>query len=87
MLPSLEWIGFLAGACTTLSFVPQVIRIWKRRSTEDISLGMYLLFFVGVVLWIFYGLLNAALPVIFANALSLLLIFAVLAMKFLFKKR
>lgn len=87
MVPHLEWIGFLAGACTTLSFIPQVIRIWKRRSTEDISLGMYVLIAVGVVLWIFYGLLNAALPIIFANTFSLLLIFAVLAMKFLFQKR
>ena len=86
-MSSLEWLGFLAGACTTLSFVPQVMRIWKRRSTEDISLGMYLLFSLGVVLWLFYGLLNAALSIIFANALTLLLIFTVLAMKYLFQKR
>jgi MtN3 and saliva related transmembrane protein len=86
MFSALELLGFAAGACTTLSFVPQVMRIWKTRSAEDVSLAMYLIFCVGIVLWICYGLLKAATPIVFANILTLLLAFAVLVMKFFFRK-
>ena len=50
-------IGFIAAILTTFAFVPQVLRVWRTRSTSDISLGMYALFTLGVALWLVYGIL------------------------------
>ncbi len=86
MLSGLELLGFVAGACTTFSFVPQVVRIWKTRSAEDVSLAMYFIFCSGVVLWIFYGFSKGAVSIIFSNVLTLLLAASILVMKFLFRK-
>ncbi|MGL4825315.1 MAG: SemiSWEET family sugar transporter [Alphaproteobacteria bacterium] len=86
MLSGLELLGFVAGACTTFSFVPQVVRIWKTRSVEDVSLAMYCIFCSGVVLWIFYGLSKGAVSIIASNVLTLLLAASILVMKFLFRK-
>jgi MtN3 and saliva related transmembrane protein len=82
----LELLGFVAGACTTLSFVPQVMRIWKTRSAKDVSLAMYFIFCLGVILWIFYGFFKGAIPIIVSNILTLFLAASVLVMKFLFRK-
>lgn len=79
-----ETIGFCAAACTTLAFVPQVVQVWRTRSAEDISLGMYLLFMLGVGLWFVYGLRVHAAPVWLANGVTLLLAGAVLVGKLRF---
>ncbi|MDK2957240.1 MAG: MtN3 and saliva related transrane protein [Desulfovibrionales bacterium] len=76
-----EAIGLFAGACTTLSFLPQVIKAWRSRSTKDISLAMFVLFAAGVSSWLIYGLLIDSLSVILANAATLILVLAMLAMK------
>lgn len=77
----MEIIGLLAGICTTLAFVPQVYKVWKFRSTKDISLGMYVIFCVGLILWIIYGTLLHSLSLIGANVVTLLLASAILYMK------
>ena len=77
-------VGFIAGILTTVAFVPQIIRVWRTRSAEDISLGMYTLFTLGVVLWLVYGILIYSWPIIFANCVTLLLVGAVLIMKLKF---
>ncbi|XZG69144.1 SemiSWEET transporter [Chitinibacteraceae bacterium HSL-7] len=82
-----ETLGLVAGACTTVAFVPQVMQVWKSRSAKDISLGMYLIFVTGVALWLVYGIYAEALPVIVANALTLVLAGAVLAMKLTFDRK
>jgi len=74
-------IGFIAAIFTTFAFVPQVIKVWRTRSTADISLGMYSLFTLGVALWLAYGILLDAWPIILANIVTLLLAGAVLVMK------
>lgn len=74
-------IGTLAGACTTLAFLPQVIKTWRSRSTEDISLAMFLVFCAGVVLWLAYGLMLDELPIIIANGVTLLLAGTILIFK------
>lgn len=82
--PSSEWItvlGLVAGVLTTLSFLPQVIKAWKSRSTRDISLGMFLMFCTGVFLWIVYGVLVGDVPVVTANVLTFLLAATILALK------
>lgn len=79
-----EWIGSLAAALTTLSFLPQVWRVWRTRHTADISLWMYLLFTSGVALWLLYGWLLGAWPIIIANGITLLLAGTVLLLKLRF---
>lgn len=76
-----DWIGYIAANLTTLSFVPQVWQTWKTRHTKDISLRMYVLFTGGVALWLVYGLLLGAWPIILANAVTLILAGAVLTLK------
>ena len=77
-------VGLVAGLLTTVAFVPQVWQVWKSRSARDISLPMYLIFTAGVALWLVYGMMAGAVPVIAANAVTLLLAGGVLAMKLRF---
>jgi MtN3 and saliva related transmembrane protein len=74
-------LGTIAGILTTLAFVPQVWRVWKTRSTRDISLGMYLVFTTGVGFWLAYGLVLGAWPIIVANSVTLMLTGTVLTLK------
>ncbi len=66
-------LGFLAGALTTLSLVPQVIHVFRRRSAHDISLPFTVLFLVGVIVWLAYGILDRLMPVILWNGVATLL--------------
>ena len=77
-------IGFLAGTLTTVSFVPQVLHTWKTKRCDDLSFGMLLSFGIGVALWLVYGILLNALPIIAANTVTLLLIAAIVFMKLRF---
>lgn len=74
-------IGTMAGALTTAAYLPQVVKVWRSRSAGDISLQMYLLMAIGVALWVIYGVMLMAWPIIGANAVALLLILTVLAFK------
>lgn len=80
----IDTIGLVAGALTTIAFVPQFWKTWRSRSARDISLGMFVLFTLGVALWLVYGLLTGALPVIAANTVTLVLALAILVMKLRF---
>ena len=80
-LPSSESIGYFAAALTTLSFVPQAWQTFRTRDVSGISLGMYSVFACGVALWLTYGLLLGAWPIVAANAITLALALAILAMK------
>ena len=82
-----ESIGSAAAVCTTISFVPQLVRVWRRKSAWDISLTMFLLFSMGVALWLVYGLLIASYPVIAANAVTLTLAVAILVLKLRYDSR
>ena len=82
-----EWLGLLAGCLTTVSFLPQVWLVWRKKTASDISLGMYLLMCSGVALWLTYGVLIHSRPVVVANGLTLLLSMAVLLMKLVFDGR
>lgn len=76
-----DWIGYFAASFTTLSFVPQFWLTWRTRNVNGISLGMYSVFTLGVALWLAYGLLLSAWPIVVANAITLSLALAILAMK------
>ncbi|MEB3339068.1 MAG: SemiSWEET transporter [Leptolyngbyaceae bacterium] len=74
-------LGLVAGTLTTTAFLPQVVKIWKSKSAKDISLGMLVTFCIGVFLWLIYGICLNALPVIIANAVTLVLSLINLALK------
>jgi MtN3 and saliva related transmembrane protein len=76
-----EAIGYAAGVLTTVSFVPQAWLSWKTRRTAGLSLGMYAIFALGVALWLGYGLLIGAWPVIVSNAITLALALFILALR------
>ena len=84
-MPSSELIGYLAAALTTCSFVPQAWLTFRTRDVSGISLGMYSVFTAGVALWLVYGLLLGAWPVVAANAVTLALAVAILVMKLRFR--
>ena len=76
-----ELIGYCAAALTTLSFLPQAWLTFRTRDVRGISLGMYGAFTLGVALWLLYGLLTGAWPVVVANAVTLALATLILCMK------
>ena len=76
-----ELIGYAAAFLTTASFVPQAMHTFKTKDVRGISLGMYSAFVVGISLWLVYGLLLNAWPLIVANAITLTLATAILTMK------
>ncbi len=80
-MDALTALGLIAGACTTFSFVPQLLKIWKSKSTHDISLAMYAVISTGVLLWLVYGLLVRDVPIIVANAVALFFTVGILAFK------
>ena len=80
-----ELLGYLAALLTTLSFVPQAWHTFRTRDVSGISLGMYCVFTAGVALWLLYGWLVGAWPVVAANAVTLALASAILAMKIRFR--
>ena len=81
----LDALGLLAGILTTTAFVPQVYKTWKTRSAKDLSLSMFLIFVMGVLLWLLYGLLKRDLPVIAANSATLILAVTLLVFKLRFR--
>ena len=76
-----EWVGYAAAALSTIAFIPQVLHTWRMRSGRGISLGMYTTFTSGVALWLVYGILLDAWPIIVANVITLTLALSILAMK------
>jgi len=74
--------GYLGATCTTVSFIPQIIKIWKEKQAKDISIGMYLLFTFGIMMWLVYGVLLGEYPIIIANSLTLIFASTVLLLKY-----
>jgi MtN3 and saliva related transmembrane protein len=82
-----ELIGFVAAFCTTTAFVPQLLRVVKLRSAREISLGTFLLFSVGVALWLLYGIYTNSKPVIASNVVTLALSVSILVLKLRYDRR
>ena len=66
-------VGMMAAILTTAAFVPQVVKTWRSKSADDVSLVMFILFILGVFLWCIYGIEISALPVIIANVITFIL--------------
>ena len=78
-------VGLFAGGLTTVSFVPQVTKIWKTKSAKDVSLTMFIAFCVGVGLWLTYGIIKKDWAILLTNGVTLLLGLAILVMKLKYK--
>ena len=76
-----EIIGALAATLTTIAFVPQAHKVLVSKDTRSLSLGMYLIFTSGVLLWGVYGYLRGDWLIIAANAINAVLCSAILIMK------
>ena len=74
-------IGLVAAFCTTVAFVPQVVRTWKSRSTEDISLGMFSFYSTGIFAWLVYGRMIGDIPLIASNGVTFVLSLIMLGFK------
>jgi MtN3 and saliva related transmembrane protein len=77
----MEWMGYVAATLTTLAFVPQAIKIIRSRDTASISLGMYLVFTVGIMFWFGYGIALDSWPMIVSNAITFVLAATILGLK------
>ncbi|MFA5339452.1 MAG: SemiSWEET transporter [Candidatus Omnitrophota bacterium] len=73
-------LGLLAAACTTIAFFPQAYKVYKTHHTRDLSMPMYVLFSIGILLWLIYGIMINNLPIIFANAVTIVSCVYILAM-------
>ena len=82
---SITFLGYIAGALTTLAFLPQLIKVVKSKSTKDISLLMFVVICTGISLWLIYGILIDSLPIILANMVTLIIAGAILLLKIRFK--
>lgn len=80
-----ETLGFVAAILSSISFLPQIIKIWRFRSVKDISTGMYVIYALSVILWLIYGMIIKSEPLILAEILTLILVSAILTMKYLWK--
>ena len=78
---SLEWMGYAAATCTTLSFVPQAAKTIRTRATSGISLWMYVVFTFGIACWFGYGLFLQSWPMIVSNAITFVLSATILGLK------
>ena len=82
---NVELIGFFAAILTTIAFVPQVYHVWKSKSNSGLSLTTYMIFVIGVFLWLIYGIFIDSISMIIANSitvfLSLIIIYFIIKSK------
>ena len=81
----INYIGIFAGILTTISFIPQVIKVWSNRSAKDLSAWWLLIFFIGVSSWLIYGFLIFDFPIVIANAATIFLLLFIIIAKILFR--
>jgi MtN3 and saliva related transmembrane protein len=80
-------LGFMAAFCTTAAFIPQLMRVLRLRSAREISLPTFLLFSIGVFLWLLYGIYTGSKPVIASNGVTLVLSVSILVLKLRYDRR
>ncbi|MEX1384015.1 SemiSWEET family sugar transporter [Lutibacter sp.] len=85
MIDSYEIIGLIAAVLTTAAFVPQVYKTWKTKSAGNISLTMYIAMFIGILLWLVYGIHLKSLAMILANSVTAILTLIILIFKLRYK--
>jgi MtN3 and saliva related transmembrane protein len=83
---SIEYLGLIGGFLTTICYVPQIIRIYKLKSARDISLPFTSMLFIGVIIWLIYGIILKLVPIIIWNSIGVVIIFTLLLSKLKFGK-
>lgn len=78
-------LGMIAGTLTTISFIPQVVKIYKNKDAKDISTATFCIFSCGVTLWLVYGIVVNEWPIIIANGVTLALSCLIIVMKLIYK--
>ena len=76
-----EWMGYVGATLTTLAFLPQAVKTIRNKDTRGISLGMYVVFTVGVAFWLGYGIVLHSWPMIVSNIITFALSATILGMK------
>ena len=82
----IDFLGYIAATITTIAFLPQIIKTVKSKSAKDVSMGMFVLFTTGVFLWIVYGVLTTAYPVLIANTVIFCLALTQIILKIKYDK-
>jgi len=77
----IEYIGYISAILTSFAFAPQMIKTIRTKSTDGISLGTYIIFNIGILGWLLYGILQHDWPIIFANTITFIFAFAILILK------
>ncbi|MEO5944637.1 MAG: SemiSWEET transporter [Ferruginibacter sp.] len=85
-MSSLQLLGLAAGTITSITFLPQVIQIWKTKSAKDISMFMLILLMIGVSMWLTYGILVMDAAIIYTNSMVLTMSLIMLFFKLKFRK-
>jgi MtN3 and saliva related transmembrane protein len=85
MINTVTILGLVAAAFTTACLLPQLVKVWKTKSTRDISIGMFMLYCAGVFLWLLYGIYRMDLAIIIANALAFVQALIILTLKAKYK--
>jgi len=85
MIDKYEIIGLIAAVLTTSSFVPQVYKTWKTKSAGNLSLTMYISMFIGIILWLVYGIHLNSFSMIVANSVTALLTLSLIIFKLRYK--
>ncbi len=80
-----DFYGYVAAFLTTIAFLPQVLRIYRTKSSDDISIIMLIFFIIGLIFWVVYGFLSGSIPILVANLITLSLNLLILLMKFIYK--
>ncbi|WP_032113704.1 SemiSWEET family sugar transporter [Candidatus Paracaedibacter symbiosus] len=81
-MTNIEFLGLLAGFVSTISFLPQALKVWRTHSTKGISLGMYVIYFIGLILWGVYAWLIESYPLLVTEIVTGILALYILIMKF-----
>jgi len=82
----IDVLGYISATLTTIAFLPQIIKTVQTKSAKDVSMGMFVLFTIGVFLWIIYGILTRSYPVLIANAVIFCLALAQILLKIKYDK-
>ena len=82
-----DLFGFIAAALTTTAFLPQVIKTFKTKTADDVSIVMLIMFITGLLFWILYAIQTNSLPVLIANIITLMLNTTILFLKVTYKKK
>lgn len=81
----MEIVGLIAAVLTTSAFVPQVYKTWKTKDVEGVSLSMFIVMFIGILLWLIYGISINSFSMIIANIVTSFLVLCIIIMKLKYK--